>query len=139
VLHDRLRSLLDDGGWPDVARFDPDDERHFEAVTRRLLQRFARRRDAEAFALLMQLTRGRLLDMATRLAAGLGSEVPPGALVEAVLARVFNDPSPATTAGFFTEARGLMTHLAREAATRSMGHVGPAGGLPDQASTAAHE
>jgi hypothetical protein len=139
VLQDRLRALLDDGGWPDLARFDPDDEQHFDAVTRRLLQRFARQRDAEAFALLMQLTRGRLLDMATRLAAGLSSEVPPGALVEAVLARVFNDPSTATTAGFFTEARGLMTRFAREAATRSMGHGDPAGGLTGQASTAAHE
>ena len=139
MLQDRLRALLDDGGWPDLAGFDPDDEQHFDAVTRRLLQRFARQRDAEAFALLMQLTRGRLLDMATRLSAGLGSEVPPGALVEAVLARVFNDPSTAATAGFFTDARGLMARLARETATRSPGHVDPAGGHSGQASTAAHE
>jgi hypothetical protein len=139
VLHDRLRSVLDDGGWPDVTRFDPDDEVQFDAVARRLLERFARQRDAEAFALLMQLTRGRLLDMATRLATGLGCEIAPGTLVEAVLARVFNDPSPAAAAGFFAEARDQMGRLAREAATRSNGHVGPAGGLPGHTSTAAHE
>jgi hypothetical protein len=125
VLQDRLRSLLDDGGWPDVARFDPDDERQFEAVAHRLLQRFARHRDAEAFALLISLTRGRLLDIATRLCASLASDVPPAELVEALLARLFNDPARAAAAGFFTEARVHMDRLARELATRSNGHSVP--------------
>ena len=123
MLQDRLRSVLDDGGWPDVAGFDPDDERQFDAVARRLLVRFVQRRDAEAFALLMRLTRGRLLDMATRLAASRGSEVPPPALVEAVLARLFNDPPAGFEAnGFFKQARELMEGLASTPTTRPNGH-----------------
>jgi hypothetical protein len=130
VLQDRLRSLLDDGGWPDVAGFDPEDERQFDAVARRLLRRFAHRRDAEAFALLMRLTRGRLLDIATRLAASRGSEVPPAALVEAVLARLFNDPPAGfESMGFFQRTRELMEGLTRSDATRPNGHTA-SNGLP---------
>lgn len=120
MLHERLRFLLDDGRWPDVANFDPEDDRQFDAIARRLLERFRRRRDAEAFALLMGLTRGRLLDIATRLVARRAPDVPPADLVEALLARLFNDPAPtvAPAAGFFDEARGLMDRHAQRLATR---------------------
>ena len=128
MLQDRLRSVLDDGGWPDVADFDPEDERQFDAIARRLLHRFAHRRDAEAFALLMRLTRGRLLDIATRLAASRGSDLAPAALVEAVLARLFNDPPAALLSnGFFKQSRELMEALTHRDATRPNGH-GPAFG-----------
>lgn len=129
MLHDRLRCLLDDGGWPDAASFDPDDDRQLDAVARRLLGRFLRRRDAEAFALLLLLTRGRLLDIATRLSARLEADVPPAALVEALSARLFNaDDTPAAAAedmGFFAEARRAMTALARSWSSRSDGRPGP--------------
>ena len=128
MLQDRLRSVLDDGGWPDVAGFDPDDDRQFDAVAHRLLQRFAQRRDAEAFALLMRLTRGRLLDMATRLAASRNGAASPAALVEAVLARLFNDPPSASESnGFFKQVRELMEQSTATAATRWAGH-GPVKG-----------
>lgn len=126
MLQDRLRSVLDDGGWPDVTDFDPEDERQFDAVARRLLRRFAHRRDAEAFALLMRLTRGRLLDMATRLSASRGSVVSPAALVEAVLARLFNDPAPGSeSTGFFKQTRELMEGLSTSLATRATGQDPP--------------
>ena len=116
MLDERLRCLLDDGRWPDVASFDPDDDRQFDAVARRLLERFRSRHDAEAFALLMRLTRGRLLDIATRLVARRAPDVPPSDLVEALLRRLFNDPAPrpVPAEGFFAEARGLMDRHARD-------------------------
>ena len=123
MLQDRLRSVLDDGGWPDPGDFDPDDEGQFDAVARRLLRRFAQQRDAEAFALLMGLTRGRLLDIATRLTAGQPSAAPPSALVEALLARLFNDPpTDLESNGFFQHVRGLMEGLSRSITTRPHGH-----------------
>ena len=110
MLDERLRTLLDDGRWPDAANFDPEDDRQFDAVARRLLERFRRQHDAEAFALLMRLTRGRLLDIATRLLARRAADVPPAELVEELLRRLFNTPPPnlAPAASFFEEARGLM-------------------------------
>jgi hypothetical protein len=126
VLRDRLRVLLDDGAWPDLRDFDPDDERQFEAVVRRLLERFALRRDAEAFALLLSLTRGRLLDLATRIAATAPTELRPAELVEGTVARLFRDPPAfAAPANFFAHARRSMEQLARANSTRLHGHERP--------------
>jgi hypothetical protein len=126
VLQDRLRSLL---GGPEADRIDLHDDRQFDEVAHRLLRRFAHHRDAEAFALLMCLTRGRLLDIATRLAASRDGAASPGALVEALLARLFNDPPPASDSNsFFKQARELMDRLAAGRATLLPGHGTTNGG-----------
>jgi hypothetical protein len=121
VLDERLRCLLDDGRWPDLASFDPHDDRQFDAVAGRLLERFRRRHDAEAFALLMRLTRGRLLDIATRLLTRQAPDVQPADLVEDLLRRLFNDRArtPVAAGGFFDEARGLMDRHARRLSAHS--------------------
>jgi len=113
VLHELLHRVLVEERWPCAASFDPDDDAQLDDVARRLLERYAARRDAEAFALLMHLTRGRLLDIATRLAARPGRELTPASLVEAALRRLFNDPPRSAEApgGFFAVARRQMEGL----------------------------
>lgn len=112
---------LDEGRWPDAASFDPGNDLHVDELAGRLLERFGRDRDAEAFAALMQLTRGRLTTIARCVAERLPHAAPPPRLVDAVLRRLFNDPDQvlARAGSFLVAARGLLEQQARWSALRA--------------------
>jgi len=54
VLDNRFHRELLRGRWPDAAAFDCDNDLHLDELASRLLERFRRNRDVEAFALLME-------------------------------------------------------------------------------------
>lgn len=115
MLDDRFCRELDEGRWPDAATFDPANELHVDELAGRLLERYRRDRDAEAFALLMHVSRGRMLAIARQLAGRLAWRGTPAELVESALRRLFNEPNQVVPAGgsFFVVARGLLEQQAR--------------------------
>jgi len=118
VLDDRLCRELDEGRWPGAAAFDPANDLHVDELAGRLLERFRLDRDAEAFALLIRVTRARLLAIARRLTGRLPRAAAPADLVDGVLRRIFNDPGQVPTAAgsFLVAARGLLEQQARRSA-----------------------
>ena len=93
--------------------------------------------DAEAFALLMRLTRGRLLDIATRLAAA-GAVPAPAALVESVLAHLFNDPPAGSESSASSASARADGATGRSFATRPNGPDQSAAELDRSISKKAH-
>jgi hypothetical protein len=121
VRDDRLPSGRDYGRWPGAPCLDPHDDLQFDELAGRLLERFARKRDAEAFAQFMRLTRARLLDIAGRVCARLPRGGPPDALVEAVLRGLFNEPRriPPAAGSVLVAVRGLLELEARRGSARA--------------------
>lgn len=113
MLDPRFLAELGDGRWPDAASFDPGNDVHLDELATRLLERFARAGDAEAFALLIRLVRARLLEIAASVARRLPGAGPPEHLVEAVLGRLFNRPLVPPAGSFLVSARGLIELEAR--------------------------
>ncbi len=101
--------------WPDAASFDPANDLHVDELAGRLLERFRQDRDVEAFALLIRVSRARLLAIARRLAGRLPRAGAPSALVDGALRRLFNDPGQvaASAGSFLVAARGLLEQQAR--------------------------
>ena len=120
MLDDRFRSELQRGRWPDATAFDPRNDLHLDELAGRLLERFWRDRDAEAFALLIRVTRSRLMAIARRLGARMPRAAPPGVLVDGVLRRLFNEPAAVgvPAGSFLVVARGLLEQQARRTASR---------------------
>ena len=115
-MDDRFHRELDRGRWPDAAAFDIHNDLHLDEMASRLLERFERDRDAEAFALLIRVTRGRLLAIARSVARRLAREAAPQDLVDAVLRRLFHEPILAA-GSFLVLARGLLEQQARHLAS----------------------
>ena len=111
MLDDRFRRVWATGRLPSLESFDPGDDAQLDALAELLLTRFRDEGDAEAFALLMTVTRGRLLQLARRLLARVARGDRPEDIVEGVMRRLFADRCRALplVAGFLVLARGLMT------------------------------
>ena len=118
---DRFLAQQDDGLWPDATCFDPHNDLHVDELAGRLLERFRRQHDVEAFAQFLRLTRARLLDIAQRVSARVPRGGPPEALVEAVLRGLFNEPQriPPATGSLLVAVRGLLELEARRVAPRA--------------------
>jgi len=110
MLDERYRRVWSEESLPRLEAFDPRDDAQLEAAAEHLLARFREEHDAEAFALLMELTRGRLLSIARRMLARLARSERPEALVEGVMARLFTGRCRALplACSFLVLARGLM-------------------------------
>jgi hypothetical protein len=121
VLDDRVAPGQEDGGWPGASGLVPRDDLQLDELAGRLLERFAARRDAEAYAQFMRLTRARLLDIATRVRVRLPGRGPPEALVEAVLRALFNEPRlvPPASGSVLVVVRGLLELEARRSPARA--------------------
>ena len=111
MLDDRFRRVWTTGRLPSLESFDPGDDAQLDALAEMLLARFRDDGDAEAFALLMTVTRGRLLQLARRLLARVARGDRPEDIVEGVMRRLFADRCRALplVAGFLVLARGLMS------------------------------
>jgi len=120
VLDNRFHRELLHGRWPDAAAFDSDNDLHLDELASRLLERFRRDRDVEAFALLMRVSRDRLLAIARSVARRLAWDVAPQELVGAALGRLFAEPGcvGVPTGSFLVVARGLLEQQARHRAGR---------------------
>ncbi|MBM3985601.1 MAG: hypothetical protein FJ296_07945 [Planctomycetes bacterium] len=121
MLDVSLAAGQDDGRWPGVPCLDPHDDLQLDELAGRLLERFARKHDVEAYAQFMRLTRARLLDIAGRVCTRLPRGGPPDALVEAVLRGLFNQPRliPPADGSVLVAVRGLLELEARRGATRA--------------------
>ena len=115
MLDNRFHREFLHGRWPDAAAFDCDNDLDLEELASRLLERFRRNRDVEAFALLMRVSRSRLLAIARNVARRLAWDVSPQDLVEGALGRLFAEPACAVvpTGSFLVVARGLLEQQAR--------------------------
>jgi hypothetical protein len=115
VLDNRFHRDLLHGRWPDAAAFECDNDLDLEELAGSLLERFRRNRDVEAFALLMRVSRGRLLAIARSVARRLAWDASPQDLVEGALGRLFTEPACACVpaASFLVVARGLLEQQAR--------------------------
>jgi RNA polymerase sigma factor (sigma-70 family) len=74
-----------------LAGFDPDDDEQLDRLAGRLLHRFREQDDTEAFTLLVELTRARLLPLARKVTRQLAMAIDPEDLVAAFFARLFVD------------------------------------------------
>ena len=119
MLDNRFHRELLHCRWPDAAAFDSENDLHLDELASRLLERFRCNRDVEAFALLMRVSRGRLLAIARSVARRLAWDVPPQVLVEGALGRLFAEPTcvGVPTGSFLVVARGLLEQQARHRAT----------------------
>ena len=115
MLDNRFPRDLFGGCWPDAAAFDCDNDLHLDELASRLLERFRRNRDVEAFALLMRVSRGRLLTIARSVVRRLAWDASPQELVEGALGRLFAEPTcvGVPTGSFLVVARGLLEQQAR--------------------------
>ena len=120
MLDNRFHRELLHGRWPDAAAFDCDNDLHLDELASRLLERFRRHRDVEAFALLMRVSRGRLLAIARSVSRRLAWDASPHELVEGALGRLFTEPAcvAVPTGSFLVVARGLLEQQARCRAAR---------------------
>ena len=112
MLDDRFHRELDRGRWPDPAAFDIHNDLHLDELAGRLLERFGRDRDAEAFALLIRVTRDRLLAIARSVARRIARDARPQDLVDGALRRLFLEPA-LLGGSFLVMARGLLELQAR--------------------------
>lgn len=115
MLDERVAAGQDDGSWPGAPGLVPQDDLQLDELAGRLLERFAARRDVEAYAQFMRLTRARLLDIAGRVCTRLPGRGTPEALVEAVLRALFNEPRlvPPASGSVLVVVRGLLELEAR--------------------------
>lgn len=106
------------GAWkalhPDAdVAFDVDDELQVDDLACHLLERFRSRGDAEAFALLFELTRPRLLRLAAQLLDTTPDDERAHALVGALMRSMHGDgrAAPPRLSGFAVLAAGRMRGL----------------------------
>ncbi|MGQ0552948.1 MAG: hypothetical protein ACT4PU_06985 [Planctomycetota bacterium] len=119
-LDERYRRVWNDAQLPRLADFDASNDLHLEELADLLLQRVQDLRDAEAFALLIELTRARLERMAARLVNRLPARAPaPQHLVQAVLRRLWRElrGRRAPALGFLLLSHGLMEQELRRLPT----------------------
>ncbi len=82
---------MDQPGFPPIDEFDAENDLHIDEASRLLIERFREASDVEAFTLLFELTHGRLLIAASRIARQLGGGVEPDDLVAGFMSRLFCD------------------------------------------------
>ena len=71
--------------------FDPGNDEHLEQIASQLLQRFRQHDDVEAFVALIELTQGRLLQIAEGVSRRLALVIIPDELVATFMSRLFTD------------------------------------------------
>src|SRR5262249_41938913 len=99
-------------------RFDPENDLHLDELACLLLERFRRDGDAEAFALLFELTGRRLERIAARLAARLRPAAPPHELIGGLKSSLWAGEGAPLTGTLFALARGLMERRLRAERSR---------------------
>ncbi len=116
LLDARFRRIWDSARLPEPARFDCANDAHVEELACLLLERFRNHGDAEAFALLFQLTGPRLERIARRLLDRHARALQAPDVVEAFKRQIFlhGPESPVRLIGsFLALARSHMEHRLR--------------------------
>ena len=114
MLDRRFRRVWDREHLPALDAFDPGNDLHLDELACHLLERFRRHGDAEAFALLFELTGGRLEQVACRLLARLHQAVTPQELVDGLKRRLWVGEGATLLGGFLALSRSLMERQLRE-------------------------